>query len=179
MKIIPTKIQDLLIIEPHVHEDDRGFFFESYNKEVFRNSLGLDANFVQDNHSKSNNGVLRGLHYQKKPYEQGKLVRVISGEVYDVAVDLRINSLTYGKWEGVLLNSQNKRMFWIPEGFAHGFVVTSKEAEFLYKTTNFYNPQSELAIKWDDPDLAIKWPIMDKIISLKDSSGLFFRDIQI
>ena len=136
-------------------------------------------NFVQDNHSKSTYGVLRGLHYQKKPFEQGKLVRVISGIVYDVAVDLRKNSLTYGQWDAVVLSSENKRMFWVPEGFAHGFIVISKEAEFLYKTTNFYNPQSERSIKWDDPDLDIKWPTMNKIISMKDSNGQFFRDIRI
>ena len=179
MKTISTKIQDLVILEPRVYEDERGFFLESYNKDVFKKSIGLDVNFVQDNHSKSTYGVLRGLHYQKKPFEQGKLVRVISGIVYDVAVDLRKNSLTYGQWDAVVLSSENKRMFWVPEGFAHGFIVISKEAEFLYKTTNFYNPQSERSIKWDDPDLDIKWPTMNKIISMKDSNGQFFRDIRI
>ena len=146
MKIIPTEISDVLIIEPRVFEDERGFFFESFNQKQFDEAVGYPVNFVQDNHSKSVKGVLRGLHYQEEPYAQGKLVRCIAGEVFDVAVDIRKESPTYGKWVGVNLSAENKRQLWIPEGFAHGFLVLSEIAEFQYKTTNYYFPQNEKSI---------------------------------
>lgn len=175
MQVIETAIADVKIIEPKVFGDDRGFFMESYNKKLF-SDVGINEDFVQDNHSRSPQGVLRGLHYQKEQ-PQGKLVRVSFGEVYDVAVDLRKNSSTFGKWVGVLLSAENKRMFWIPAGFAHGFLVLSKEADFLYKTTAFYNPTQECCIRWDDKDLAIDWPLKkEPILSLKDSVGLKFKE---
>jgi len=156
MKIIPTKIPDVLIIEPKVFGDDRGFFFESFNKKAFEAATGITADFVQDNHSKSTKGVLRGLHYQiKQP--QGKLVRVCSGEVFDVAVDLRKSSPTFTQWVGVKLSAENKRQFWIPPGFAHGFIVLSESAEFLYKTTDYYAPEYERCIRWDDREKMARW----------------------
>ena len=155
------KIPDLLIIEPQVFKDERGFFFESYNQKDFENTVGKKITFVQDNHSKSSKGVLRGLHYQSEPFEQAKLVRVIQGEVWDVAVDIRYNSPTYGEWCGEILSAENKKQFWIPEGFAHGFLVTSKEAELCYKTTNFYKPEYEECISYNDEDLNIEWPKLD------------------
>lgn len=156
MKVLPTKIPDILLFEPKVFGDDRGFFFESFNQKHFEALSHIKTDFVQDNHSKSTKGVLRGLHYQiKQP--QGKLVRVCSGEVFDVAVDLRKSSPTFGEWEGVLLSAENKRQLWVPEGFAHGFVVLSETAEFLYKTTDYYAPEFERCIRWNDADLAVDW----------------------
>lgn len=177
MKIIPTEISDVLIIEPKVFEDNRGFFYESFNQKQFEDVVGYPIHFVQDNHSKSTKGVLRGLHYQKEPYSQGKLVRCIVGEVFDVAVDLRQQSPTYGKWVGAYLSSKNKRQLWIPEGFAHGFHVLTETAEFVYKTTKYYNPQSEVCIKWNDPTLNINWPNNNVLVSEKDNLGLPFVKI--
>jgi len=176
MKTIPTTISGLLIIEPKVFGDDRGFFFESFNEKIWAEQTGVSKRFVQDNHSKSGANVLRGLHYQMiKP--QGKLVRVVSGEVYDVAVDLREGSPTFGKWEGCYLSAANKRQFWVPEGFAHGFLVVSDSAEFLYKTTDYYAPEDEHCIAWDDPELAIDWPLVgEPILSAKDLRGTPFRE---
>jgi len=178
MKVVSTSIPGLLIVEPKVFGDDRGFFFESFNERVWRELTGLDSRFVQDNHSKSAENVLRGLHYQMvKP--QGKLVRVVSGEVYDVAVDIRRSSPTFGKWEGCYLSAANKRQFWVPEGFAHGFLVVSDHAEFLYKTTDYYAPEFERCIAWDDPELAIDWPLVgEPILSAKDMQGKLFRDAE-
>ncbi|MCG5380336.1 dTDP-4-dehydrorhamnose 3,5-epimerase [Providencia rettgeri] len=175
MKIIPTEIPDVLIIEPKVFEDERGFFFESFNQKQFDETVGYPVTFVQDNHSKSIKGVLRGLHYQEEPYAQGKLVRCIAGEVFDVAVDIRENSPTFGKWVGVNLSAENKRQLWIPEGFAHGFLVLSETAEFNYKTTNYYNPNSEKCIKWNDDNLNINWLVQNVIISEKDRNGTHFN----
>lgn len=158
MNFVATKIPGLLILEPKVFGDDRGFFYESFNQKDFEEIIGRKVNFVQDNHSRSIKGVLRGLHYQiQQP--QGKLVRVVEGRVFDVAVDIRRCSPHYGEWVGVELSAENKRQFWIPEGFAHGFVVLSESAEFLYKTTDYYLQSSERCIAWDDPDLAINWQI--------------------
>ena len=156
-KFIETKIKDLYIIEPTVFGDNRGYFMETYNYDEFKEA-GLDMVFVQDNESKSKKGVLRGLHFQRE-YSQGKLVRVLSGEVFDVAVDLRKGSETYGKWHGVMLSGENKRQFYVPEGFAHGFLVTSDEAEFVYKCTNLYHPEFEGSIAWNDSDIGIEWPL--------------------
>ena len=178
MQIQKTAIPDVLIIEPTVFGDDRGFFFESFNQRKFAEMTGTTGNFVQDNHSKSAKNVLRGLHYQiQQP--QGKLVRVISGEVFDVAVDIRRGSPTFGKWVGVTLSGKNKRQLWIPEGFAHGFVVTSDSAEFLYKTTDYWAPQYERAILWNDPVLKIEWPIESApLLSEKDKAGSMFNDAE-
>ncbi|MEQ1962911.1 dTDP-4-dehydrorhamnose 3,5-epimerase [Xenorhabdus khoisanae] len=172
MKIIPTDIPDVLIIEPKVFEDERGFFYESFNQKQFEEAVGYPVNFVQDNHSKSAKGVLRGLHYQEEPYAQGKLVRCVVGEVFDVAVDIRKDSSTFGKWAGVNLSAENKRQLWIPEGFAHGFLVLSETAEFSYKTTNYYHPESEACLIWNEPTIAIEWPINKIILSHKDKFGL-------
>jgi dTDP-4-dehydrorhamnose 3,5-epimerase len=171
MNIIATEIPEVTILEPKIYEDSRGFFYESYNERIFAEKIGLSTHFVQDNHSCSLKHVLRGLHYQiQKP--QGKLVRVIVGEVFDVAVDLRKSSPTFGQWVGCHLSAENKRLFWVPEGFAHGFLVLSDTAEFLYKTTNYYAPQHERTLLWNDPDLAIAWPIEnDPILSPKDQAG--------
>lgn len=158
MKITSTKISEVKIIEPRVFEDERGFFFESFSQQVFEKAVGKAVDFVQDNHSKSAQGVLRGLHYQLPPKAQGKLVRVTQGEVFDVAVDIRKSSPTFGQWVGEVLSSENKKQLWIPEGFAHGFITMSKTAEFLYKTTNYYAPELERSICWDDKDIAISWP---------------------
>jgi dTDP-4-dehydrorhamnose 3,5-epimerase len=179
MKVIPTDIPDVLIIEPQVYGDDRGFFFESFNEKAFREKTGVNTTFVQDNHSMSLKNVLRGLHYQiQNP--QGKLVRVVVGIVFDVAVDARESSPTFGQWVGCLLSAENKRMFWVPEGFAHGFVVLSDTAEFLYKTTNYYYPQYERTILWNDPDLAIDWSIdTDPILSAKDQVGQPFKSAEV
>lgn len=170
MQIVDTAIQDIKILEPKVFGDDRGFFFESYNQKIISEKLG-NLSFVQDNHSMSSCGVLRGLHYQlNKP--QGKLVRVVSGEAFDVAVDLRKSSKTFGKWIGVHLTAQNKKMLWIPPGFAHGFLVLSPQADFLYKTTEFYDPSSEYCLRWDDPEVGIQWPLQGHpSLSAKDSKG--------
>ena len=177
MKAIPTDIAGVLVLEPKVFGDDRGFFFESYNRRAFREATGLDPDFVQDNHSRSARNVLRGLHYQVRQ-PQGKLVRVTSGEVYDVAVDLRRSSPTFGRWVGLTLSAANHRMLWVPEGFAHGFVVTSDHAEFLYKTTDYYAPEHERCIRWDDPALAIAWPSAGAPpqVSAKDARGLALAD---
>ncbi|ELY2716775.1 dTDP-4-dehydrorhamnose 3,5-epimerase, partial [Cronobacter sakazakii] len=166
MKVVKTDISDVLIFEPKVFGDDRGFFFESFNQKTFMEAVGRKVTFVQDNHSKSACGVLRGLHYQLDPYAQGKLVRCVVGEVFDVAVDIRKNSTTFGKWVGVNLSADNKRQLWIPEGFAHGFLVLSETAEFVYKTTNYYNPESDRGIIWNDEDISIEWPLVrDPILS--------------
>lgn len=158
MKIIDTKIADVKIIEPKVFGDERGFFFESFNQKIFEKATGLNCDFVQDNHSKSSKGVLRGLHYQLAPMAQGKLVRVVQGEVFDVAVDIRKSSPTFGQWVGEFLSAENGKQLWVPEGFAHGFITLSDTAEFLYKTTNYYSPEHERCIKWDDKNLNITWP---------------------
>ena len=173
MIAIETKIPDVMVFEPTVFGDERGFFFESFNKKQFKELTGLDKDFVQDNHSKSSKGVLRGLHYQLQPKAQGKLVRVISGEVFDVAVDVRSNSKTFGEWVGYILSAENKRQLWIPEGFAHGFITLSDSAEFIYKTTDYYAPSHERSIRWNDEVLSIKWP--DKItpiLSEKDKHAV-------
>ncbi|EID4216882.1 dTDP-4-dehydrorhamnose 3,5-epimerase, partial [Salmonella enterica] len=159
MNVIKTEIPDVLIFEPKVFSDERGFFMESFNQKVFEEAVGRKIEFVQDNHSKSTKGVLRGLHYQVQPYAQGKLVRCIAGEVFDVAVDIRKDSETFGKWVGVNISSENKRQLWIPEGFAHGFLVLSDSADFLYKTSNYYSPIHERGIVWNDPTININWPI--------------------
>lgn len=174
MNISKTKIPDVLIIEPKVFGDERGFFYESYNHKKFEQAVGKEVNFVQDNHSKSTKGVLRGLHFQKAPYAQGKLVRCVVGEVFDVAVDIRENSDTYGQWIGIILSAENKRQLWIPEGFAHGFLVLSETAEFLYKATNYYHPESEGGIIWNDKNISIDWPIDNDniILSQKDMALL-------
>lgn len=175
MNIITTAIADVLIFEPRVFGDERGFFYESFNQKVFEQAVGRSVNFVQDNHSKSAKGVLRGLHYQVQQ-PQGKLVRVVQGEVYDVAVDLRRSSPTFGQWAGVHLSAENKRQFWVPEGFAHGFVVLSDTAEFLYKTTDFYAPEFERSIRFDDTDLAINWQYPGQpVLSAKDQQGIAFN----
>lgn len=176
MKVIETSIPDVKIIEPAVYGDERGFFMETWNQAEFEKLVtGKPTVFVQDNHSKSKKGILRGLHYQTEN-TQGKLVRVVSGEVFDVAVDIRKNSPTFGKWVGVYLSSENNRQLWVPEGFAHGFYVTSEEAEFVYKCTDYYNPQAEHSILWDDPELGVEWPIKNGniILSEKDMNGLLF-----
>ena len=171
MKAIQTDIPGLVILEPRVFGDERGFFFESYNRRAFREATGLDPDFVQDNHSRSARGVLRGLHYQLKR-AQGKLVRVVAGEVWDAVVDLRRSSPTFGKWMGVTLSAANRRMLWVPEGFAHGFVVTSDAAEFLYKTTDYYAPEHERSLLWNDPALAIAWPLQgEPILKPGDANG--------
>lgn len=177
MNIIATTIPDVLILEPKVFGDERGFFFESFNERVWRQLTGLDVTFVQHNHSRSAGGVLRGLHYQiQQP--QGKLVRAISGEVFDVAVDIRRSSPTFGVWFGTLLSAENKLQMWVPAGFAHGFCVTSEYAEFLYLTTDYWAPEHERCIAWDDPDLAIAWPLAAgaPTVSAKDRDGRRFKE---
>ena len=171
MKSIATAIPEVLLLEPKVFGDDRGYFYESWNKRTFA-ELGIAADFVQDNHSKSQQNVLRGLHYQIE-HAQGKLVRVAAGAVYDVAVDLRRSSPTFGQWVGFTLSAEDKRMAWIPPGFAHGFCVTSESAEFLYKTTDYYSPAHERTLLWNDPQLAIPWPLSgEPLLAAKDKSGL-------
>ncbi|MEA2102968.1 MAG: dTDP-4-dehydrorhamnose 3,5-epimerase [Thermodesulfobacteriota bacterium] len=175
MKIIKTQVKDVLIIEPQIFGDDRGFFFESFNERSWEEMTGMKTRFVQDNHSRSGKNVLRGLHYQIY-HAQGKLVRVVSGEVFDVAVDLRESSPTFGKWTGIVLSAENKKQFWVPEGFAHGFLVLSDNAEFLYKATDFYAPEYERCIQWMDPDIAIDWPLdTEPKVSQKDAEGKPFR----
>lgn len=174
MNIIPTTIADVLIIEPQVFGDERGFFFESYNHKKFEQAVGRKIKFVQDNHSRSAHGVLRGLHYQESQ-PQGKLVRCSLGEVLDVVVDIRPNSVTFGQYVSVVLSAENKRQLWVPEGFAHGFYVLSDVAEFLYKTTDYYAPEFERCIIWNDPNLNIDWKLQQEpILSLKDSQGMPF-----
>ncbi|WP_026794518.1 MULTISPECIES: dTDP-4-dehydrorhamnose 3,5-epimerase [Planktothrix] len=172
MTITPTKIPDVFIIEPKVFGDERGFFFESFNQKNFTEKTGITSEFVQDNHSRSVQGVLRGLHYQIQ-HTQGKLLRVIAGEIFDVAVDMRKSSPNFGEWVGCILSAENKRQFWIPPGFAHGFVVISDIAEVLYKTTDYYAPEYERSLLWNDPDLGIDWPLegITPILSAKDQAG--------
>jgi dTDP-4-dehydrorhamnose 3,5-epimerase len=179
MKITPTAIPDVLLIEPTVFGDSRGFFFESYNQKTFLETTGLPVDFVQDNHSRSRKHVLRGLHYQiRQP--QGKLVRVVSGEVFDVAVDIRRSSPTFGVWVGDYLTAENKKQLWVPQGFAHGFIVLSDVAEFLYKTTDYWAPEHERCIRWNDPVLNVRWPIKDTpLVSEKDSNGVLFQDAEV
>ncbi|MEF0940467.1 dTDP-4-dehydrorhamnose 3,5-epimerase [Rhizobium sp. BR 362] len=180
MKAIDTAIPDVKIIEPTVFADDRGFFFESFSQVKFEAATGLSPTFVQDNHSRSGKGVLRGLHYQLPPRAQAKLVRVVIGEVYDVAVDIRRSSPTFGQWVGVLLSEENKRQLWIPEGFAHGFLTLSDRVEFLYKTTDYYAPESDRGIRWDDPTLAIDWKTTDALtFSAKDQRQPLLADAEI
>ena len=170
MKVNPLKIPDIKLIEPDVFEDERGFFYESFNQQKFNEAIGQDVLFVQDNHSKSSKGVLRGLHYQVSPFGQGKLVRVVFGEVFDVAVDIRKDSPTFGHWISEILSAENKKQLWIPDGFAHGFLTLSDKAEFLYKTTNFYSFNHEITIKYNDPRFNIKWPTLTKITTSKKDS---------
>lgn len=175
MKATPLAIADVLLLEPRVFGDERGFFFESYNRKNFAEVTGLDVEFVQDNHSKSAKNVLRGLHYQRAPRAQGKLVRVTAGEVFDVAVDIRPASSSFGRWVGVRLSADNKQQLWIPPGLAHGFLVLSESAEFMYKTTDYWEPDLEGCIRWDDPDLAIDWPLAGApLLSPKDELGAAF-----
>lgn len=173
MNVIPTDIPGVLIFEPRVFEDDRGFFMESFNQRCFDEAVGRHYDFVQDNHSRSRKGVLRGLHYQLPPHAQGKLVRVTAGAVFDVAVDIRKSSPTFGKWVGVELSAENRRQLWIPPGFAHGFLVLSDWADFLYKTTAYYAPQSDRCIRWNDPDIGLVWPEVgiEPQLSHKDEAG--------
>ncbi|MDR2787745.1 MAG: dTDP-4-dehydrorhamnose 3,5-epimerase [Candidatus Accumulibacter sp.] len=179
MKATPLAIPDVLLIEPKVFGDARGFFYESYNRRTFRELTGQDADFVQDNHSRSAKNVLRGLHHQLPPKAQGKLVRVVLGEVFDVAVDIRADSPTFGQWIGETLSAGNGRQLWIPPGFAHGFLVLSEYAEFLYKTTEYYAPELERCILWNDPRLAIDWPLNGApILSGKDGAGMPFADVK-
>lgn len=175
MKVTTTAIEGVLIFEPKVFGDDRGFFLESFNQKIFNEAVGEEVQFVQDNHSRSARGVLRGLHFQKAPQAQGKLVRVTQGSVFDVAVDIRPDSPTYGQWIGLELSGRNHQQLWIPAGLAHGFLVTSESADFLYKTTNFYAPQLEGCVRWDDPTLAIDWPLggMQPVLSGKDATAPF------
>lgn len=176
MKVIQTAIPEVMIIEPAVFGDARGFFFESYNEKKFRELTGVEANFVQDNHTRSGSNVVRGLHYQIR-YPQGKLVRVISGEIYDVVVDIRKNSPTFGKWVGATLSAENRRMLWIPEKFAHGFMVTADHAEVLYKATDYWMPEHERSIRWDDADIGIEWPLaIEPVLSKKDAEAKPFRE---
>jgi len=179
MKVIPTAIPEVLIIEPKVFGDARGFFFESFNERAFKQATGLAPDFVQDNHSRSAGGVLRGLHYQLQQ-PQGKLVRVVRGSVFDVAVDLRHSSPTFGHWVGVDLSEHNHRQLWVPPGFAHGFLVTSETADFLYKTTDYYAPEHERCIAWDDPAIGIQWPQAGvPTLSIKDQAGLSLAQAEV
>ncbi len=179
MKITATAIPDVLLVEPTVFGDERGFFFESYNEKKWEELTGLHTRFVQENHSRSVNGVLRGIHYQiKQP--QGKLVRVVVGEVFDVAVDLRRSSPTFGQWVGERLSAENKRSLWVPEGFGHGFLVLSDVAEFLYRTTDLYAPEYERCINWNDPDIGIQWPVSGQpLLSEKDLHGVSFHEAEL
>jgi dTDP-4-dehydrorhamnose 3,5-epimerase len=179
MKVIATALPDVLIFEPTVFGDHRGFFFESFSQRVFDEAVGRRVEFVQDNHSKSTKGVLRGLHYQLNPNAQGKLVRCVEGEVFDVAVDIRRDSKTFGQWVGVNLSSENKRQLWIPEGFAHGFLTLSETAEFVYKTTNYYAKVSERSIVWNDRNIGIDWGLCDCLLSEKDLSASSFIDAEV
>ncbi|POF86753.1 dTDP-4-dehydrorhamnose 3,5-epimerase [Pseudomonas putida] len=177
MNVIATDIPDVLIIEPKLFGDSRGFFFESFNERAFKEQTGVSINFVQDNHSRSQKNVLRGLHYQVEN-PQGKLVRVVQGEVLDVAVDVRVDSPTFGRWVATRLSAESHRQFWIPPGLAHGFLVLSESADFLYKTTDYFNPTAERCIRWDDPNLAIDWGLIEApLLSAKDQQGLSFREL--
>ena len=175
MEVIETKLKGLLVIQPKVFEDARGYFFESYNANLFKNA-GLDLNFVQDNQSLSQKGVLRGLHFQNNPWAQGKLVRVINGSVFDAAVDIRKNSPTYGQWFGMELNEKNKTMMYIPPGFAHGFATLEDNTIFSYKCTNFYNKASEDCLLWNDPEIGINWQLKNPLLSEKDLQGKLIKD---
>ena len=178
MKISHSKLKGCVIIEPRIFGDDRGFFLETFQAVRYEQEAGIDLPFVQDNHSRSARGVLRGLHFQKtKP--QGKLVRVVRGEVYDVAVDIRKGSATFGEWEGVILSEDNKKQFWVPPGFAHGFVVLSDTADFEYKCTDYYDPSDEGSILWSDPDLNIPWPIANPVLSTKDEGAKRLVDLRL
>ncbi|MFC5299804.1 dTDP-4-dehydrorhamnose 3,5-epimerase [Azospira restricta] len=182
MKATPLEIPDVILLEPRVFGDDRGFFFESYNRQAFREATGIDPDFVQDNHSRSTQGVLRGLHYQLPPKAQGKLVRVVAGEVFDVAVDIRKGSPTFGRWVGEVLSAENKRQMWIPPGFAHGFLALSETAEFLYKTTDYYSPAHERCVLWNDSDVGVIWPSIFPagnypVLSTKDANGMVLREM--
>tara|TARA_B100000795_G_C22755488_1_gene421300 strand:- start:874 stop:1422 length:549 start_codon:yes stop_codon:yes gene_type:complete len=181
MNLVALSIPDVLLIEPKVFQDDRGFFFESFNQENFNNATNLSPVFVQENHSRSCKGVLRGLHYQLLPFAQDKLIRVVQGEIFDVAVDIRLDSPTFGQWVGQILSDSNKKQLWIPQGFAHGFFVLSEAADLVYKTTAFYNPKYERCVHWNDPELKIKWPLgeLNPIISFKDSQGLFLNKVDL
>ena len=181
MKAIPTAIPEVMVLEPRVFGDERGFFMESFNQKLFDELTGTSQAFVQDNHSRSARGVLRGLHYQLPPQAQGKLVRVTQGRVFDVAVDVRRQSKSFGRWVGVELSGENHRQFWIPPGFAHGFLVLSDSADFLYKTTGYYAPDAERSIRWDDPVLKIEWPDigMAPLVSAKDAQGLPFERAEV
>ncbi|ORT51882.1 dTDP-4-dehydrorhamnose 3,5-epimerase [Vibrio sp. qd031] len=177
MKFTPTAIPDVVVIEPTVFGDERGFFMETFRTSLFNQHCG-QREFVQENHSKSSHGILRGLHYQTEN-TQGKLVRVVSGEVFDVAVDMRKDSPTFGQWVGEILSEENKKQLWVPEGFAHGFYVMSEEAEFVYKCTDYYNPQADVSVKWDDPTIGIEWPLVNEQapnLSEKDLNGQSFED---
>ena len=177
MKVTPTAIPDVLVLEPRVFGDERGFFFESFNRNAFRQATGLDPDFVQDNHSRSEKNVLRGLHYQVAPKAQGKLVRVVLGAVFDVAVDIRQDSPSFGRWVGETLSAENRKQMWIPPGFAHGFLTLTEAAEFLYKTTDYYAPDHERCIAWNDPDIGVEWPLAaaGPILSGKDRNGMLLR----
>ena len=177
MKVTPTAIEDVLLLEPHIYEDDRGLFYESFNQRVFFEKTGLDVSFVQENHSHSRKGVLRGMHFQSD-HPQGKLVRVLRGAISDVAVDLRRSSSTFGRWVGIELNASSNCSLWIPPGFAHGFQVTSEGADVLYKTTDYYFPADECCLAWNDPDLSIAWPDLDPVLSAKDKNGRRLVDLQ-
>lgn len=180
MNVIKTAIPEVMIFEPRVFGDERGFFFESFSKKIFEEALGHEVEFVQDNHSKSRKGVLRGLHFQKGEHAQGKLVRCAAGEVFDVAVDIRKNSQTFGQWVGVHLSAENKRQLWIPEGFAHGFLTLSETAEFLYKATNYYAPSAEGSILWNDETIGIEWPLSDlPELSAKDAVAPSLKSISL
>ncbi len=179
MQVIKTEIPDVLILKPTLFGDDRGFFMESFNKLTWLEKTGVDVDFVQDNHSRSTKGVLRGLHYQIK-HAQGKLVRVVSGQVFDVAVDLRKSSATFGKWVGVTLSEENRLQFWVPPGFAHGFMVLSEQADFLYKATDYYAPEFDRSIIWNDSELNISWPLgITPELSAKDSDALPFSEAEV
>ncbi|MEJ6006663.1 dTDP-4-dehydrorhamnose 3,5-epimerase [Paucibacter sp. AS339] len=178
MKITPTSLPEVLIVEPRVFGDARGFFTESWNETAFNQAVGQDVRFVQDNHSRSARGVLRGLHFQRPPHTQGKLVRVVSGAVFDVAVDIRRSSPNFGRWEGVELSAENHRQLWVPPGFAHGFLVLSETADFFYKTTDYYAPQCEGAVRWDDPAIGITWPNtgVQALLADKDAKAPLLAD---
>jgi dTDP-4-dehydrorhamnose 3,5-epimerase len=179
MKITPSRLPEVLLIEPKVFGDERGFFYESFSQRVFDEAVGRPVTFVQDNHSSSQQGVLRGLHYQMPPHAQGKLVRVVEGEVFDVAVDIRKSSPRFGQWVGVHLSAENKHQLWIPEGFAHGFLTISEKAQFLYKTTNYYAPQAERCIVWNDASIGINRPVTaPPAVSGKDKLGLLFNQAE-
>jgi dTDP-4-dehydrorhamnose 3,5-epimerase len=180
MKFTRTAIDGVLIVEPKVFGDARGFFLESFNQKQFNDAVGTDTKFVQDNHSRSVEGVLRGLHYQLEPHAQGKLVRVVRGSVFDVAVDVRAGSQTFGQWVGVKLTEENHRQLWIAPGLAHGFLVTSRTADFLYKTTEYYAPGAERSVRWNDPDIAIDWPLQGHTpgLSAKDAAAPLLKDLR-